>query len=68
MSKTPYKTRRLFSFQLPPTMTDFIEREAERKLTSRSAVIRQLVARGIADQINTDPPPWMDPDDTEVQL
>jgi hypothetical protein len=47
-----------FGVQLPPEMAKFVARSAEHQLCSAAAVIRQLVARGIADLVANDPPPW----------
>ncbi len=51
---------KLFSSMLPPAMADFVTREAAHQGCSLSIVIRQLIARGITDVLETTPPSWMD--------
>ena len=49
---------KLFSTVLPPSIKYFIEREADRNQSSFATVLRQLIAKGIEDALQNNPPPW----------
>ncbi len=52
------KASRQFATVLPPSIADYIEREAERMMISGAAVLRQLIAKGIQADLESNPPPW----------
>jgi hypothetical protein len=54
------KSSRQFAAVLPQAIADYIERESARMMISGAAVIRQLIAKGIQSDLESNPPPWIE--------